>query len=286
MDEPHNNLGKARSFDNVVNTYDRGRPAYPDEAARWLTGPGQARVLELGAGTGKLTAGLVTHGQTVIATDPSEPMLRRLVERVPGAHAVLASAERMPVASGSVDVVVAAQAFHWFDSERVLPEIARVLKPRGALALIWNERDERIPWVRRLGAIIGEKVGNGGLDPSRILDDSGLFETVQRSTFRFWQPTTRQSLHDLVLSRSNVAVLTQSEREQVIGKVDGLYDDYGRGHDGMLMPYVTHAYRAVVLPWAVREDVVVTAGQVTGEADGTTIGPDDPGTDSLLIDFR
>jgi len=274
-DEPRSSAERARSFGNVVDAYDRARPSYPIAAARWLTGPRQARVLELGAGTGKLTEQLVALGHTVIATDPSEPMLRRLAERVPEARAMLATAEWIPVAPRSVDFVVAGTAFHWFNAETVLPEVARVLRPRGVLGLAWNDRDERIPWVRRLGAIIGES--EHASDPTRALDDSGLFETVDTSSSRFWQPTSRQLLRELVLSRSNVAVLPQSDREPVLRKVDELYDEYGRGHDGMLLPYVTHAYRAVILPWAVREET---------EKPGVAAKPDDLGTESLLIDFH
>lgn len=272
MDEARDKVEKARSFDNVVDAYDRSRPSYPSEAASWLVGADRCAVLELGAGTGKLTEKLVALGHTVTATDPSEPMLRRLAERVPAAHLVLAAAEDIPTASRSVDVVVAAQSFHWFDSARVLPEVARVLKPRGALALVWNARDDRIPWVKRLGAIIGE-AGHES-DPTQTLDDSGLFETVKTATFRFWQPTSRQSLQELVISRSNVAVLSPAEREPVLRKVDELYDEYGRGHDGMLLPYVTRTFRAVVLPWAHREDATPKPQ------------PEGIGTDPLLIDFR
>lgn len=288
MSQPHTPkdvAARARSFDAVVDAYDRARPTPPADAVRWLTGPGHLHVLELGAGTGKLTEPLVTLGHTVTATDPSGPMLARLAERVPGAHAVLAAAERIPVAAGSLDAVVAAQAFHWFDPARVLPEVARVLRPRGVLGLLWNARDERVPWVRRLGAIIGD--GGHESDPTQALDESGMFETVQTSTFRFWQPMTRPTLRDLVLSRSNVAVLAPDEREPVLRKVEELYDEYGRGHDGMLLPYVTRAYRTVVLPWAVREDAPAPArAPASARAAAPATGPADLGTDSLLIDFR
>ena len=272
MDEARGKPENARSFDNVVDAYDRSRPSYPVDAARWLVGGERCEVIELGAGTGKLTERLVALGHTVTATDPSEPMLQRLAQRVPTARPVIAAAEEIPTGSRSVDVVVAAQSFHWFDPARVLPEVARVLKPRGVLALVWNDRDDRIPWVKRLGAIIGDSEQQA--DPTKTLDDSGLFETVQTTTLRFWQPTSRESLQDLVISRSNVAVLSPAEREPVLRKVDELYDEYGRGHDGMLLPYVTHAFRAVVLPWAHREN---TAPQAE---------PEGVGTDPLLIDFR
>ncbi len=263
---------KARSFGRVADAYDRARPSYPREAAQWMVGSDPAQVLELGAGTGKLTEVLASLGHRVIATDPSEQMLRLLAARVPGALAALAAAESVPVASRSVDVVVSAQSFHWFDHERALPEAARVLRPGGVLAVVWNSRDDRIPWVKRLGTIIGDTGDEP--DPTQVLDGSALFETVESSTFRFWQPMTRGPLRDLVTSRSDIAVLSDIERERVLRKVDDLYDGYGRGADGMLMPYVTHAFRARVRP------------RTEPEPGPEAAGPDTMDTDALLIDFR
>ena len=266
---------KARSFGRVADAYDRARPSYPREAAQWLAGPIAARVLELGAGTGKLTEMLASLGHIVTATDPSEEMLRHLAARVPQAQVALGAAESIPVASRSVDVVVSAQAFHWFDLDRALPEIARVLRPGGVVALVWNSRDERIPWVKRLGALLGESPGGPGFEEvTAALDACGLFEEVETSTFRFWQPLTPGSLRDLVTSRSNVAVMSDVERERVLRKVDALYDEYGRGADGMLLPYVTSTFRATVRP------------QAEPEPGPATAGPDEVDTDALLIDFR
>src|SRR4051812_30703003 len=243
----------ALSFGAVADSYDRARPSYPREAVQWLVGSGFAHVLELGAGTGKLTTVLQDLGHRVIATDPLQPMLAHLVARLPRTRAALAIAENIPLRARSVDVVVGAQAFHWFDPERALPEIARVLRPGGHLALAWNLRDERVPWVRRLGALIGPPPARD-LDPTHVLLSSHLFGFVEQQTFRSWQQLDRARLRDLVLSRSNVAVMGPAERDGVLAEVDALYDGYGRGHDGMLLPYVTHCYKAVVRPPAVDED--------------------------------
>ena len=270
-ERPH----RALSFGAVADAYDRARPSYPREAAAWLAGRAPAQVLELGAGTGKLTEELVALGHRVVATDPSEPMLHRLAERVPGAASACGTAEQIPARSRSADVVVAGQAFHWFDLERALPEIARVLRPGGEIALAWNLRDERIPWVKRLGALIGTPDQQN--DPTNALLGSHLFGYVESATFRFWQPLDRDRLRDLVASRSNVAVMSDLERERVLRKVDELYDSYGRGADGMLLPYVTRCYKAVVRPLAL--PAVDDGGPVVVESDGT-----DP--DALLIDFN
>lgn len=249
-DEPDRDA--ARSFARVAEAYDRGRPGYPPEAAPWLVGRRAVSVLELGAGTGRLTTDLVALGHDVVATDPLPEMLRLLSTRLPDVRTTVASAEDLPLPDRSVDVVVSAQAFHWFDPARALPEIARVLRPGGQVALVWNDRDERIPWVRRLGRVIGN--AQQQLDPTHTLLGSGLFGFVESTTMRHWQQVDRELLRDLVRSRSNVAVMSDSERTRVLAEVDALYDEYGRGADGMRLPYVTRCYRAVVRPRARHED--------------------------------
>ncbi len=151
-----------RSFGPVADAYDRARPSYPDEAVAWMTGNGRSMVLELGAGTGKLTEVLTQFGHEVLATDPLPEMLAVLGKRV-DAHHVVASAEHLPVRSRSVDVVVCGQSFHWFDHELAMAEIARVLRPGGVIALAWNTYDEGIPWVKRLKKLISP----GASTPSR-----------------------------------------------------------------------------------------------------------------------
>ena len=121
-----------------------------------------------------------------------------------------------------------------------------MLKPEGRIALAWNIRDERIPWVRRLGAIIGD---NGkDTDPTDVLVASRHFGYVEDASFQHRQPVKRQDLRDLVLSRSNVAVMDPLAQDRVLRKVDELFDEYDRGPDGLLLPYVTRCYRAVVRP--------------------------------------
>jgi SAM-dependent methyltransferase len=279
-------------FGGVADRYDRSRPDYPREAAEWLVGDEASRVLELGAGTGKLTETLVDLGHEVLATDPDERMLHRLRTRVPGAHVATGTSERIPAARRSVDVVVAAQAFHWFDLPRAVPEMARVLRPGGVLALVWNQRDEGIPWVRKLGALIGNQDQRD--DPTADLRPFEQFGEVESRTFRHWQLLDREGVIDLVASRSNIASMEEDERAERLEQVGALYDDYGRGHDGMRVPYHTTCFRSVVADIPDPEPAPVTyAGEQTqplNRADlpgrpppGPSDGPDD-GT--LLIDFQ
>jgi SAM-dependent methyltransferase len=277
----------ARSFDLVADAYDRARPSYPAEAVGFLL-EGAARgtdIVEPGAGTGKLTEQLIARGCRVTATDPSTAMLTRLRSRAPQARVVAGTAEQVPVTPRSADLVVAAQAYHWFDTDRVLQEVARLLRPGGRFAVVWNTRDERIPWVKRLGRAMGSTGVGDQVDPTVAIDETGMFETVERATFRFWQPLDRDSLRELVTSRSNVALMSDLERERVLRKVDDLYAEYGRGADGMLLPYVTTVCRATVLPWALPADPAPEPADRAAPRVGDVDDPDGL-DDALLIDFR
>lgn len=283
---------RARSFGGVAESYHRGRPGYGQEAAAWLTGPQPLSVLELGAGTGKLTAELVRMGHDVHATDPDSAMLDVLAREVLVGRTSCTGAEEIPAADGSYDVVVAAQCFHWFDPEQALAEIARVLKPGGHVALVWNLRDERIPWVRKLGKVIGSQEN---VDSTAALRDSDLFGDVEEATFSQWQVVDRNSIQDLMLSRSNIAVLDDAERQRRLADLMALYDDYGRGMDGMQVPYRTTCFKAKVAPRAVEPEPTVPLVLADGDdavTDSAATLPrvvlggmaDDDAV--LLIDFR
>ncbi|MCL8027470.1 class I SAM-dependent methyltransferase [Nocardioides bruguierae] len=239
--QPH-----GRSFGSVAAAYDRGRPGYPPESAAWLTGERPCRVLELGAGTGKLTAALLDLGHQVTATDPDPAMLEILSQRLPDVPVEVASAESLPFAAGSFDVVVAAQAFHWFDAATALPEIVRVLAPAGRLAVVWNSFDARVPWVRRLSRMIGEQDQRADL-ADEILG-SPLLEQHEDAEHRHWHVVDSHSIADMTASRSNVAAMPEEQREQVLADVAELYDGYGRGMDGMQLPLVARCWAAQAAP--------------------------------------
>ena len=257
-----------RSYGTVADVYDRTRPGYPEDAVDWLVGTQQRRILELGAGTGKLTRALRDRGHLVCATDPIRPMLRHLVANVDGVPAVQAAAEGLPFRDMSFDVVVAAQAFHWFDHAVAVPEIARVLRPRGTLALVWNERDDSVPWVRRLNAILGSYREEYEVSQTaEKISELGAFGPVEKETFRFWQLVDRDRLLGDVSTRSYVAAMEPADRDPLLARVGALYDEYGRGADGMRMPYLTRCFRAERL----------------GEPASRT---EPPGGGNLLFDFH
>jgi SAM-dependent methyltransferase len=234
--------GPYTAFADVAGAYERGRPGYPEEAVRWLAGDDSRDVVDLGAGTGKLTRALVALGHHVIAVEPLDEMRAELEAAVTGARALAGDAETIPLPDSVADVVTSAQAFHWFDHDAALPEIARVLRPGGRLALVWNSRDDRDPWMARLSAIIGnETIEESDVVP--VIDESGLFGPVETARFSFEQRLDRDGLLDLVLSRSYCAKLPQSDREPVLEAVGQLYDATA-GPDGVRLPYVTECFRA------------------------------------------
>ncbi len=234
--------GPYTAFAEVAGAYERGRPGYSDDAVHWLAGFEPCDVVDLGAGTGKLTRALVGLGHRVTAVEPLDEMRAELEAILPDVHAVAGSAEAIPLPDSSADVVTSAQAFHWFDHDDALPEIVRVLRPRGRIALVWNSRDDRDPWMARLSAIIGnETIQESDVVP--VLDASALFGAVETARFAFQQTLDRDGLLDLVLSRSYLAKLPPPEREPVLAAVGRLYDETA-APEGVRLAYVTECFRA------------------------------------------
>ncbi|PSL05402.1 methyltransferase family protein [Haloactinopolyspora alba] len=232
---------RAASFDSVAEIYQRARPDYPDAAVAWLSGEPPMRVLDLGAGTGKLTRALADAGHDVVAVDPSEAMLSQLSELVPAADIRPGTAESLPVADDSVDVVTVAQAFHWFDHATALPEIARVLRPGGRLGLVWNHRDGSLPWVRELWEAIGPS-------EAMVVEPAALGELFGRSetaVFAHSQLIDLDGLLDLAASRSHVVLLSDDDRADVFRAMRACFEQQA-GPDGLVLPYRTHCYRAAV----------------------------------------
>jgi ubiquinone/menaquinone biosynthesis C-methylase UbiE len=233
---------RATSFSAVADAYERARPEYPEEAALWLTGEPPRDVVDLAAGTGKLTRVLVRLGHRVTAVEPLPEMLDLLRRAVPDAQALAGSAEAMPLPGESADAVVVAQAFHWFDQPAALREISRVLRPGGLLGLVWNVRDESVGWVAELSRLIGgEHVGD--IDLTGVVDAAGLYRELETEEWRWEQAIDRTRLRELVLSRSYCATRPEAEREAILAAVERLHDE-AAGSGSLAMPYVTQGFRA------------------------------------------
>ncbi len=232
------------SFGVEAAAYERGRPSYPPEAIDWLLQEGARDVLDLGAGTGKLTIRLVERGLDVIAVDPIPEMLDVLTRSLPETPALLGSAEDIPLPDDSVDSVLVAQAWHWFDPERAIKEVARVLRPGGRLGLVWNTRDERLGWVKDLGRIVGQEE-----DPfSRRVTLPAPFAGVERQQFEWTSYLTPRALIDLVASRSYCITSPAEVRSKTLERVRELLATHPAlaNATGLALPYVTVGVRATL----------------------------------------
>jgi SAM-dependent methyltransferase len=228
---------RAVSFGISAAAYDRGRPGYPEAALRACLPPRAHRVLDLGAGTGKLTHGLLELGLDVVAVEPLAEM-RALIP--PAAEVVDGQAEAIPLPDRSVDAVLAGQAFHWFDRARALPEIVRVLRPGGTAGVLWNLFDDRVPWVAAIGGLFGAEdrhsLRRSGELPWRGLPGLTDPEELQ---FPHAQPADADRLVDNVASRSMVILAPPDRRARLLARVRELAPS-GRFE----IPYICHVWRA------------------------------------------
>lgn len=237
----------AAGFDRAAAEYERSRPGYPSEVVDLLAAElpvhPRSRVLDLAAGTGKLTRGLVRTGARLMALEPLEGMRRQLEVVCPDVELVEGTAEAIDVGDESLDAVTVAQAFHWFDQERALAEIARVLRPGGGLALLWNVRDESEPWVAEMSRVIRwdeRQIANyKATEWPAVLRGSGRFDRVTYHQHRWEQSMTRERLADRVRSISYIAASPEAEQQQVVDEVMALVADRD---DTFPLPYVTDIY--------------------------------------------
>ncbi|MGP0031956.1 MAG: class I SAM-dependent methyltransferase [Acidimicrobiales bacterium] len=239
-------------FASASDIYERGRPGYPDalvghlREAWGLTAPSLA--VDVAAGTGKLARQLHAAGARCVAVEPSAAMRHECRRRAPGVRVVAGSAERLPLADHVADLVTVAQAFHWFDPVRALHEMARVLRPGGAVVLVWNERDTSLPWTGALSGIMRD----AGPPPHRpaeemraSFDGDPHFTAFARWSGRHDVPMAAAEVADMVASRSYVRVLAPADREAVLSRVRAVIAPLP---EPIVVPYTTNAYCARATP--------------------------------------
>jgi SAM-dependent methyltransferase len=237
----------AKGFDDPAD-YEAARPSYPPDAVQWFVeqlgiGP-RRRVADVAAGTGKLTRLLTATGADLVAVEPVPGMRATFGRLVPGVPLVAAVAEALPLRDASLDAVVVAQAWHWFDHDRAIAEMRRVLRAGGGLGLVWNARDRTEPWVDEVWSIMDRVEKNAPWRDHENWRDSAFrampgFGEIRRAEFRHAQPVTPDDVVRRVASVSHVAVLPERERARVLDEVRAVLRTHpdANGRASLLLPY-------------------------------------------------
>ena len=220
----------AAGFASAADVYERARPSYPAEAVAWIAAEAQLRtgrvVVDVRAGTGKLTRLLVATGARVVAVEPVSEMRAKLAETAPGAEALDGVAEALPLETAFADAITVAQAFHWFDYDAALPELHRVLRPGGLLVLIWNSRDLDDPQQAGIEELLRPLRGSVSAQQEGAwrapLDRSLLFEGGAQAVFRYDHSSTADDVCDRVASTSFVATMQPLDRDELLVRLRAL----------------------------------------------------------------
>ncbi len=241
----------ARGFATAGRAYETGRPEYPPEAIaclidRLCIGPSSV-VLDVGAGTGKLARLLLPTGARITGVEPVADMRDAFARALPGTAILEGTAEALPVADGSVDAIVVGTAFHWFDGVAALREARRVLRSGGGLGLAWNARDETVPWVAELVAMVATFMRG---DPPRYTSGAwraafgtapapDWFTPLEEATFPFANVVPREVALARVASTSFVGALGEAERAEVLARARAMLDTHPdtRDRDGITLPH-------------------------------------------------
>jgi SAM-dependent methyltransferase len=242
----------ARGFELAPKPYEIGRASYPAEAIERLVselgiGPG-TRVLDLAAGTGKLTRELVPTSAEIVAVEPVDAMRAVLSTSLPEIEALVGTAEAIPLPDGSVDAVTVGQAFHWFDGDAALAEIHRVLRPGGRLGLIWNVKDESVDWIEKLGGIMESYRGDAPRVASgawkEAFERTTHFTPIERARFSFVHEADFAAVVARVTSVSFIASLPPAEFARVVDRVRTLVTTHPEteGRATFELPYRTGVY--------------------------------------------
>jgi SAM-dependent methyltransferase len=243
----------ASGFDAQADAYERARPSYPPDAVAWfvehLRIAPRSRVVDLAAGTGKLTRLLVPFGADLIAAEPVEGMARHLRSAAPDVPLFSSTAEALPLGAGSLDAVTVAQAFHWFDADAAFTELHRVLRDGGRVGLVWNARDRSVDWVNEVWAIMDRVEKRAPWREHDQWSESALgtrpgFGPLHEATFWHEHQLTPDDVVTRVQSVSHVAVLPPAAQEAVLDEVRMLLASHPAtaGRAIVAMPYRVDAY--------------------------------------------
>lgn len=243
---------QAWSSSEGADLYERARPAYAPSAVAFaveeLGVRHGSRVVDLAAGTGKLTRQLVDTGADLLAVEPLEGMRGAFTRVLPGVPVVEGYAEVLPLPGNSIDAVFAGQAWHWFDSAKALAEVTRVVIPGGGLALLWNDYDTRVSWVRQYAAIrrsaFAETLSLHFGDWKQAFTERDDWTRVVREVFRHTTRVSRQGVVERMLSSSAVAVQSSIARDGVASRIQTLLDqnEETRDRDKIEIPYQTQVF--------------------------------------------
>ncbi|HET9874027.1 MAG TPA: class I SAM-dependent methyltransferase [Propionibacteriaceae bacterium] len=227
------------------------RSLYPAAAPVWLAGDAPVRILDLGSGNGAFAESLTSAGHEVFCIDRDVDLVSQLPEKLGTRLHIVGQVEALPFLSCHFDVVTASQTLHRFAPGLALSEIARVLRPGGHLAVAYNTRDDTVPWVKRLTALLkaadpSAMTGDFGADSVEAVADSPYFTQLERKNFRNWVPITRSGLIAMVERRPSTAQLEPEVREQLLRDVGELYDTSARAPEPLLLPFQASCWRARV----------------------------------------
>lgn len=242
------------TFGAHADEYERARPEWPDDVARWFVPEDARLVVELGAGTGKLTRAVAALGVQVVAVEPDPRMLAVL--RAGGLDGVEGSAESLPLGDGAADAVVAGSCLHWFDLERALPEIHRVLRPGGRFGFGWNGRDGTHPTIALMNEAIyaaaPDRTRWRGRDWEAEVTAGGLFADVESRAFEHVHELPRPALDPHLWSYATIASLPEDARRRVFAEVAEILDADPELSDGetLRLPFRVESFRARAVPTA------------------------------------
>jgi SAM-dependent methyltransferase len=246
MDHIEERARRASSFGSQAAAYAKYRPDYPPDLLEWALAPVRSvpglRVLDVGAGTGKLTGGLLALGVDVVAVEPDPAMLAELTSRFPDVATLLGTAEDIPLPDASVNAVFAGQALHWFDLDRALPEFRRVLRPGGFAVAVWNTYDDTVPWV----AEFCDRTGTIRRGVQRMDDEIlGPLGPTERIEFSHRHRQTVDDLLNTVATQSQMLVATPEYRADVLARGrEVLLSNPATAHGPFDVPMITEAIRA------------------------------------------